>query len=202
MSKKKIPAAEFAAMLADPEFVAARERDADEHARRVAELHRAEAPLVEELRNAGIPVLSAGDLANRPGSYPKAVPILLAHLPRAYPPYVREVIARALAFPEAIAIWQELKTLYRDERDEQVKDGLAVAVAAASNDDVVADVIALARDSTLGSSRLLLLDALECSADPRARAALMSLGTDPDLSKEIPVILKRLARRNARRSKR
>jgi hypothetical protein len=38
------------------------------------------------------------------------------------------------------------------------------------------------------------LSALERSADPRARAALMDLGTDPDLTKEIQVILRRLKR--------
>ena len=38
--------------------------------------------------------------------------------------------------------------------------------------------------------------ALERSADPRTRAALMDLGTDPDLdlTKEIQVILRRLKR--------
>ena len=59
---------------------------------------------------------------------------------------------------------------------------------------MIGDVIALARDKQHGSSRLLLLSALERSADPRARAALMELGTDPDLTKEIQVILKRLKR--------
>jgi hypothetical protein len=87
-----------------------------------------------------------------------------------------------------------LTRLYRDESGVRAKDGLAVAIAAAANDELIGDVIALARDKTQGPSRVLLLGALERSTDPRARAALMELGTDPDLTKEIQVILRRLKR--------
>ena len=59
---------------------------------------------------------------------------------------------------------------------------------------MISDVIALARDKSQGPSRVLLLGALERSADPRAVAALMDLGTDEDLTKEIQVILRRLKR--------
>lgn len=196
MTKKTVTAAELMARLnADPKFVA--ERDAREAKRleSVAEHRRAEAPLVDELRSAGFQVQSAWDLVNTPGSYPKAVPILLAHLSRPYPAAVREGIARALAVPDAKAVgWDVLIRLYRGESEERVKDGLAAAIAAAADDDVIGDVIALARDTGQGSSRLLLLSALERSADQRARATLTDLATDPDLIKEIQVILRRLQR--------
>lgn len=196
MTKKKITAAELMAKLnADPEFVAKRARKEEELLKREAEYRRAEAPLVDELRAAGFPVQSAWDLVNTPGSYPKAVPILLAHLPRPYPAAVREGIARALAVRETkVPGWNVLTRLYIDEPEDRVKCGLAVAIAAAADDEVIGEVIALARDPRHGSSRLLLLRALERSADPRARAALMNLGTDPDLTKEIQVILRRLKR--------
>lgn len=71
--------------------------------------------------------------------------------------------------------WNVLTSLYVDEPEDRVRSGLAAAIAAASDDEVVGDVIALARDAWHGSSRLLLLSALERSADPRARAALMDL---------------------------
>jgi hypothetical protein len=45
--------------------------------------------------------------------------------------------------------------------------------------------MAVAQDARQGPSRLLLLSALERSAWPRGRAALMDLGTDPELEKEI-----------------
>ncbi|MFO0631445.1 MAG: hypothetical protein U0168_01205 [Nannocystaceae bacterium] len=149
----------------------------EERLKREAEYRRAEAPLVDELRAAGFQVESAWDLVNTPGSYPKAVPILLAHLPRPYPAAVREGIARALAVREASCGWELLTRLYRDEHEVRAKDGLAVAIAAAANDELIGDVIALARDTSQGPSRLLLLGALERSADPRAPSRARRSGT-------------------------
>lgn len=196
MTKKKITAAELMAKLnADPEFVAKRSREEEERRKREAEYRLAEAPLVDELRAAGFQVQSVWDLVNTPASYPKAVPILLAHLPRPYPPAVREGIARALAVRETKAPgWNVLTRLYIDEPEARVRGGLAAAIAATADDEVIGDVIALARDTRHGTSRVLLLTALERSADPRARAALMDLSTDPELTKEIQVILRRLKR--------
>jgi hypothetical protein len=195
--KKKITAAELMAKLnADPEFVARRDREEEARQKREAEYRRAEKPLVEELIAAGFDVQSAWDLVNTPGSYPNAVPILLDHLPRPYPGAVREGIARALAVPEAKASgWNVLLQHYMNEPEARVKSGLAAAIGTAADTDVIDDVISLARDRQHGSSRLLLLSALERSDAPRARAALMELGTDPELKKEIQVILRRLKKR-------
>ncbi|HEU4731369.1 MAG TPA: hypothetical protein VFT22_25925 [Kofleriaceae bacterium] len=197
MKKRWMTAKELMDKLnADPEFVASRAKKEAELQERVAEYRRAEAPLVKELRAARFQVESAWDLVNTPGSYPSAIPILLAHLPRPYPAAVREGIARALAVPETKAMgWDLLVQLYREEPEKRVKDGIAVALAEAADDEVIGEVISLVRDARHGACRGLLLSALERSADPRARATLMELGTDPDLTKEIQVILKRLARR-------
>ena len=192
---KKVTAAELMAKLnADPEFVAKRAREEEERQKRAAEWRRAEAPLVGELRAAGYAVESAWDLVNTTAPYPTALPILLDHLQRPYPAAVREGIARALAVRGASFGWDVLTRLYRNEGEVRAKDGLAVAIAAAANDELIGDVIALARDKSQGPSRLLLLGALERSANPRARAALMDLGTDPELKKEIQIILRRLRR--------
>ncbi len=171
----------------------------EEREKRAAEWRRAETPLVEELRAAGYAVNSAWDLVNTSTPYRSALPILLAHLPRPYPGPVREGIARALAVPDTKdeGGWPLLTRLFRDETEKRPKDALAVAIAAAADDDVIEEVIGLARDTRYGTTRVLLLRALERSADPRARAALMELGTDPDLKQEIQVILKRLKRANA-----
>lgn len=193
MTKKNMTAGELMAKLnADPEFVKKRAAKEEERLKRETEYRRAEAPLVAELRASGYQVQSACDLINTPGSYPTAVPILLAHLRRPYPAAVREGIARALAVPETKAAgWDLLIQLFGHESEEGVRSGLAAAIAAAADDEVIGDVIALARDTRHGSSRLLLLSALERSADPRARAALVDLRSDPDLTKEIQVILHR-----------
>jgi hypothetical protein len=165
-----------------------------ERQKRAEEWRGAEAPLVAELKAAGFVVASVWDLVNTPGTYPTAVPILLEHLPRQYPAAVREGIARALAVPEAKTGWELLLCLYRDEHEGRVKDGLAVAIAAVADGDVLEDVIALAGDVRHGPSRLLLLSALERSRDERTRSALKELEADPELQREIRVILRRLKR--------
>jgi hypothetical protein len=118
--------------------------------------------LIQELRQAGFAVESAWDLVNTSAPYPEALPILLAHLQRPYPDRVREGIARALAVLDAKFGWEVLTALYRREpAGTGTKDGLAVALAAASYDDVIGDVIELARDERHGASRLLLLSGLK-----------------------------------------
>lgn len=195
--KKRITAADLMEKLnSDPEFGAKRKIEETERLELEAEYRRAETTLVDDLRAAGYQVQSAWDLANTPGSYPNAVPILLAHLPRPYPAAVREGIARALAVPEAKTEgWSVLTRLYADETESRVRSGLAAAIAAAADDDVINDVITLASDKRYGPSRLLLLSALEHSTDPQARAALVELRTDPDLTKEIREILRRIERK-------
>lgn len=159
-----------------------RRQEAERQAR-AAEWRRAETPLVHQLSAAGIAVDSVWDLVNMSDLYPDALTILVDHLQRPYPGRVREGIARALAVPQSKFAWDVLIRLYRDEDSKDAKDGLAVAIAAAADDEAIEDVIALARDKRHGSSRILLLSALERSAEPGSRTALMELGTDPDLKK-------------------
>jgi HEAT repeat protein len=166
-----------------------RQRD-EELARREAEWRRAEAPLIEELREAGFEVDSEWDLVNTATPYPAALPILLEHLGRPYPDRVREGIARALAVRDAKFGWVTLVRLYREEEvGTDAKDGLTVALAAASDDEVIDEIISLARDSTHGESRLLLLRGLKRSRVPRAQAALEEFADDPMLGQEACALL-------------
>lgn len=159
---------------------------------REAELRRAEAPLVRALAAVGLEVTSVWDLVNRSTRvYPEAVPVLLDHLSQPYPDAIRGGIARALTVSDARPHWDTLTRLYREELGKHAKEGLAVAISAIVTDDVIADVIALVRDRRHGESRVLLLDALGRSKDPRAQQALMELGADPELQKQIQVIFKR-----------
>ena len=202
MLKPRTTAAELMAQLnADPEFVAALAREDDELRRLEQEHAVAEAPLVGALRAAGFAVESAWDFVQAAEPYPDAVPILLEHLQRPYPDRVREGIARALAVPEARPAWPLLVRLYRDETLPDTKSGLAVALSAIADDAVLDELITLIRDGRHGETRILLLGALERSKDRRARAALMALGTDPELVLEIQDILRRLERRRKRRRK-
>jgi len=190
--KPGLTAAEVQEILeADPGWMAARDREDQDRQRKDAEWRQAEAPLVEDLRRAGFEVNSAWDLVNTDAPYPKALPILLEHLERPYPDRVLEGIARALAVPDAKFGWDVLTRLYREQdRETDAKDGLAVAIAGASDDEVLDDVIALVRDPRHGKSRLLLLSALERSRDQRVRAVLEELEADPEVTVEARRILK------------
>ena len=196
MSKKsssgpKTAAELMAELQADPEYVAERKQRDDELRRKAAEWRRAEAPLVEELRAAGFEVDSAWDLVNTSTPYLAALPILLEHLGRPYPDRVREGIARALAVRDARFGWGTLVRLYRDEpAGTDAKDGLAVALAAASDDDVVDELVALAKGSAHGESRVLLLRGLKRLKAPQARASLEELVEDPVLGQEARALLR------------
>ena len=190
-NKKKVTAAELMAELnADPAYVAARAKEEETRQRIVAELRQAESPLLEDLRSVGISVNSVWDLVNTSTPYSNGLPILLDHLSRSYPGAIREGIARALAVKEAKFAWPKLIFLYQKETDPKAKDGLAVALAAIADDETIGDVVSLTRDLRNGPSRLLLLRALARSSDPNARQTLIKLQNDPELTKEIKVLLR------------
>jgi HEAT repeat protein len=182
----------LAELEADAEYVAKRDEREQELQRRQGKWRRAEAPLVDELRKAGLQVDSVWDLVNTSTPYPQALPILVKHLERRYPDRVREGIARALAVRDAQFAWDDLVRLYEQEpAGTDAKDGLAVAIAAASSTAVVDDVISLAEDPVHGKSRILLIRALRRSRAGHAREALKRLETDPVLAVEVRRVLKR-----------
>lgn len=91
-----------------------------------------------------------------------------------------------------------LVKLYRQEQGNRTRQGLAVALSNIADDEVISELIALAGDPELGTSRVLLLDALRRSHLPIARKALMDFGTDPLLQKEAQQILRRLSKPGGR----
>lgn len=190
---------------ANPEWVAARDREDEELARAEAELSLIEAPMVRDLKRVGLQVESVWDLVNTRGSYPEAMPALLSHLRRPYPIEIREGIARALAVPETRDLaWRRIKKLFIDETDQRMKEAYAVALAAAAIDEQAIDeVVALLRDRRHGPTRILFLSVLDRWTDEsRARGVLMALGTDPDLQFEVQVVLRKMLKREQRRQKR
>ena len=185
-------AAELMAELqADPAYVQERARRQEELRVREQAWREAEAPLVAELRAAGLDVDSVWDLVNTTAPYPAVLPLLLEHLARPYPDRVREGIARALAVPESSFGADTLLDLYRREPSEtDAKQGLAVALAQAAVEGHIDELIALAGDPAHGTSRLLLLSALEHSAAPEAGAALAARAADPELGEEARRLLR------------
>jgi hypothetical protein len=159
-------------------------------------------PLEEDLRAAGAPSLSALSSQTPPPNVYKAIPILLAHLPKNYPADARNRIAMALQKPEARAHWHALTALYRGEPDENMKGQLACNISVIADAAVLGDVIALVRDTAQGQSRAALLSVLEKTKDPRGRATIEELADDPELREEIKEIRKRWARNALKRAER
>jgi len=201
-------------------YIGRKKEQDEEFQRRADEYARAEAPVVRALRAVGVPLSSVWDLVNagrkRPsrtftmstdppealwdwleannGSLATILPVLLDHLQQPYPDRVRAGIARALATPESKFAWPLLVRLYRQEQGDWTRDGLAVALANIADDDLLDELITLAKDPQNGKSRVLLLDALKRSSLPQARKALMEFGADPLLKKEAQRLLGQLKR--------
>ena len=182
-------AAEFLRTLeADSEYVRRRAEQDEELAKLDALLRASEASLVLDLANIGIQVESVWELVNTSSSYDEAIPLLLDHLRRPYPDAIREGIARALAVRATRPLgWRILVDEYRrtEHANNRVKDGLAVALAGASDDSVIQELIDLAKDKDNGRSRVLLLLGIKRSRRPEARQATIELADDPQLEKEI-----------------
>ena len=176
------------------EYVARRNALDEEHRRAEDADARAEAPVVEDLRKAGVPVKSVWDLVNSVNTYAQSLPLLLDHLQRSYPDAIREGIARAMAVPAARFAWPVLVRLYGQEQEQRAKAGLALALSNIVDDETLDELIGLAQDGRHGESRVLLLSALERSRHPDARKMLMALGGDPQLHKAVQTILRRLKR--------
>ena len=191
MSRKPRTAAELMQELqSDPDDVS-RRRARDERRREVEEeLRAAEAPLVRELREAGVDVSSVWDLVNRAEPYPTALPILVHHLSRSYPDHVREGIARSLAVAgEADRLWGDVRRHYeREPVATRAKDGLAVALAALVDDERVGDLVRLLEDARHGESRVFFVRPVGESGHPRAESVLDDLTGDPHVAREIMIV--------------
>ncbi len=192
----------MAKLEADPEWVADRDRINAEFEKEDAELARAEAPVVAELRAAGYAVESVWDFVEIRTPYPEAIPILLEHLQRPYPGRIREGIARALAVREAKHAFHLLVRLWREEPDEPMtaKQGLACAASVTGFPEHLDEMIAMVRDRSLGMTRGFFFEPLEKANTRQAWAAIMAQGDDPEVAPGVRHLLKkRLRRQQGRR---
>lgn len=162
-----------------------------------------EKKLLEELRRVEINISSVWDLVNASYSYKKAIPILIKHLSLGYSDVVKEGIARSLAVPddEVRAAWCLIVDEFRKAPigngivalgDTQgyrlgAKDGLACTLSAVVTNETLPELIALAKDGTLGASRILLLSALKKRRNKNllVKQAIEELAKDPELKREI-----------------
>jgi len=145
-------------------------------------------PILTDLASVGIMTDDVWQVKTEKKENAKAIPILLDHLQRSYPSIIRAGIAQRLAVRATRKIgWKILVDEYRetDIHDDHVKQSIASALAGASDDSVINELIALAKDRSQGNSRILLLRGIRRSRRPEARQAIEELANDPDLAKEI-----------------
>jgi hypothetical protein len=183
-----LTADEFADRLrASPDTVEAAKERFEKIQQSAAEYRAHTAPIVGSLRQAGISVHSISEAKNKI----EAVPILLEHLRKPYPDKVLAGIANALATPAARSAWPTLVLEfckwppYSPGESYGPKAGLANALAATVTKDTIGELIALAKDRSHGSSRLLLLSGIRRSRTLQAKQAIEELAFDPQLAKEI-----------------
>jgi hypothetical protein len=182
----------------DPAVRAKLRRLAEERRSRELYYQRAAEPLLTDLRSVGYDVGSVWDLVNVEDDYPDALPVLVRHLVKPYPPVIRDGIARALAVGRALFAWDLLYEQYLTEEDRSVKDGIATALSAMVDRAHLDALLGLLRDRHHGPSRILLLGGVQRLRDPRGRAVIEELADDPDLRKQIEIILRRKRMRRDR----
>ena len=175
----------------DPAYRAEVEAVEAERQARADALRAAEAPIVEDLRQAGVQVSSVWDVGMSPDNYPSALPVLFHHLKLDYPDRVRESIARSLGVKQAAAEWETLKGEYIAAQTEGFKDGLAVALSKTATHKNEQELVDLIQDPANGESRILLMLGIHRLRTERGKALLESLVADPQLGKEAKLLLKR-----------
>lgn len=203
MSEKRTPrtprarvgktAGELMAELAqDPEYQA---RAAAREAERRAlddELGRAEAPIVRDLQELGLPISSVWDLVTTTHTYNHALPLLLSHLERGgYPDRVLESLGRAVAMPWSVHYWSRLVALYLAARGRGEQEGLAVALSVCAMPPQLDDLKMLLEVDTLGSSRVHLLDAIRRVSPDRGQQLLTELANHTIFGTEARALLKK-----------
>jgi len=191
--KTSITAAEAIRQLeADPEWVSRRDAREQDRVRREQRSQQEQRPLLRDLEATGTRVSDVWDLVNTPTPYPRALPVLLAHLMHPYGDRIREGIARALALKEARPLaWEQLISLIGSKSlPKQVADGLMVALSAMARPTDLQAMLGLISDSSIGASRIFLVRNLMRSKKPEARQVLVNLRDDPDLRMDIAARLK------------
>ena len=148
--------------------------------------------LIGDLRSVGVEVDDVWELVNSTAGYAAAVPVLLEWLGRAeasVPVYqvdkLKEGIVRALtvrearpkAAPALIAEMRRFSGL-AERSSSGLPWALGNALATVADDTVFDDLVALCRDTSLGSNREMLTRALARSRRPEATTVLLSLLDD------------------------
>jgi hypothetical protein len=149
------------------EWVAKRDEYMRQHRERIQENLLAGAPLVRQLRQAGLDVQTVSDLFNKRLDYRHVIPLLLRWLPRMQNPAVKEAIVRALTDKWArplgapALIGEFRRTDHAVDRSHyRLKWAIGNALSVVADDSVFHDIVDLLKDRNHGVGREQLPEAL------------------------------------------
>lgn len=180
----------------NPEAIARRAIEDAERAKKDALWRELEAPLHEELANAGVVVKSYRYVIDRPPNFRLAIPILVRHMQLdKYPDLMRNFMAQAIAMKEANPYWHDFVRLYKQAVPADPKaifaQGLAVAISKSWKGPELDELVELCLNPEYGDSRILIASGLRRSKDDRAKATLLALKDDPKLGPQVRKWLKK-----------
>ena len=139
-------------LRADPEWSARDAAREAEHSKLQRELTAEQAPLITDLKDAGVLVNSVYDFVNAGGAPPEAVPVLVEHLRRQYHPRIREGIIRALTVRHARELaCPPLVAAFKSETEPNMRWVIANALSVLSSLDELRDVAGIAAYADLFS---------------------------------------------------
>ena len=157
-----------------------------------AALDRAEQPLTEDLRTAGLDIDSVWDLGKHGvWPYPKALPVLMDHLERGgYPDLTINRIGQALAIKETVAYWDRLRDLYLAAPSEAQAEAAAIAMSRCATRTQLEDLIGFLDLEERGESRLFFLRPVRRLGREHGHAIIEGLRAHPVLGAEATAISK------------
>ena len=176
----------------NPKYQRREQAQEAERQARAEVLSKAEQPIVEDLRVAGVEVASVWDLVNTSEPYPGALPVLMEHVERGgYPERVMESLGRALAVRPSVEFWDRLKVRWLEARDSGEETGAAVALAACANTAQLDDLVGFLSVAERGMSRLHFIRPILRYGGDRGREVVEALRGDPVFGEEATALLKR-----------
>lgn len=169
---------------------------------RGAEISKAEAPVVAELVDAGLPVESVWDLFNKRLNYRDAIPILLEWLPKISNQGAKEGIVRALsvkwAKPDAAPLLVREFHRVEDPGGSSLRWAIGNALEVVADDAVFEGLVEIVRDRSHGKAREMVAAALGNMKNPRAVEVLIELLEDEEVIGHAIMGLGKLKARAAR----
>jgi HEAT repeat protein len=191
----------MAELEGDPEYQARVAAKEQERLARVAKNREDAAPIVAELVKAGFAVESIRELLTKKLDFRAAIPLLLAWLPKVTNLDVKESIVRTISVPFAkpLAARPLVKELLdTDDSAVGLRWAIGNALEIVADDDVVDELIYLARERRFGKAREMVVVGLGNMTDSRVIPVLLDLLKDDEVSGHAIMALGKLKVRAAR----